>query len=104
MGGLLGFNSPPAATGGSLIPGIDPGNQANLTASDLLNEQTSADQLATLHVQMQDNAISTAQSIRQMIESTVQGVANQAISTSQAFIGDEISQAKKGISNSEKAV
>jgi len=103
MGGVLGFNVPPA-TGVPLIPGFDPGNQANLTASDLLNAQTTADQLATIHVQMQDQAISTANSIRQMIDSTVQGVANQAISTSQAFIGDEISQAKKGISNSEKAV
>lgn len=86
------------------IPGFGPGDNANLTASDLLNEQGDEDQLATVHVQMQDQSISTSNSIRQMIESTVQGVANQAISTSQQFIGDEIAQAKKGLENSGKAV
>ena len=96
------FGLPTTTTG--LPPGIGPGDQANLTASDLLNEQGDEDQLATVHVQMMDQGIATSNSIRQMIESTVQGVANQAISTSQQFIGDEIAQAKKGLENSGKAV
>jgi hypothetical protein len=90
--------------GGLTGSGIDPQDQAIMTGTQRLEMQTSMDQLAQLNVNMRNQAITTANTIRQQIASTMEGIMNQAISLASQFVGDEISQAKKGLENAGKAV
>jgi len=75
-----------------------------LEASSALETESEQDQLAILDVQANMERLTTQNTIRQNIMNTMHTIANQAISFSQQFIGDEIAQAKKGIENSGKAV
>jgi hypothetical protein len=84
--------------------GIDSQNQSIMTGTQRMEMQTSMDQLAELNVNMKTQAITTANTIRQTIASTMEGILNQAISLASQFVGDEISQAKKGLENAGKAV
>jgi hypothetical protein len=98
-GGSLG------GLGGSLgSDGMDPQDQQVMTGTQRMELQTSMDQLAQLNVNMKNQAITTANTIRQQIASTMEGIMNQAISLASQFVGDEISQAKKGLENAGKAV
>jgi len=62
------------------------------------------DELATIQTNIQTEALTTANSIRQTISSTMEGIMNQALSLASQFVGDEIAQAKKGLENAGKAV
>jgi hypothetical protein len=73
-------------------------------ASIALEEQTEQDQLAELSEQSQMERLQSEMSIRTAIAEAMHAIANQAISLSQQFIGDEISQVKKGLENAGKAV
>jgi hypothetical protein len=73
-------------------------------ASIALEEQTEQDQLAELAEQSQMERLQSEMSIRTAVAEALGAIANQAISLSQQFIGDEISQVKKGLENAGKAV
>jgi hypothetical protein len=73
-------------------------------ASVALEEQTEQDQLAELSEQSQMERLQSEMSIRTAVAEAMHAIANQAISLSQQFIGDEISQVKKGLENAGKAV
>jgi hypothetical protein len=83
---------------------VDPAALAALQGALALETQTAGDQLATLNAQSAIESLNTQASIRQQIMAAMEAIANQAKSLSQQFIGDEISEAKKGVENAGKAV
>lgn len=95
-----GAQSPPSLS----APDSGPLSKEQLNSATQLESQTSSDNIATTENQAHNEALNTANSIRQSTQSTLEGISNQAVSLSQQFIGDEISQAKKSIENSGKGV
>ncbi len=85
-------------------PNNDPQSMAVLRGQGQLFSQQTADEVAQLRLQSQNEALATAGSIRQDIQSTMHTLANQAESSSHQFVGDEVAQAKKGLDESGKAV
>jgi hypothetical protein len=86
------------------VPEYDPLATQNLEASSALESQSEQDQLAQTLEQANMEKLQTENSIRMSIMEAIHAIANQAISFSQQFIGDEIAQTKKGLENSGKAV
>jgi hypothetical protein len=86
------------------VPEYDPLANELLDASSAMESETEQDQLAQLNEQANLERLQTEMSIRTSIAEAMHAIANQAISLSQQFIGDEISQTKKGLENSGKAV
>jgi len=86
------------------VPEYDPLANQMLDAASALETQTEQDGLAELEEQANMERLQTEMSIRTSIAEAMHAIANQAISLSQQFIGDEISQTKKGVENSGKAV
>ncbi len=64
----------------------------------------SQNDLATINEQLQMQRLQTANSIRTAIEQAMHTMAQQAISFSNQIVSDEVSQTKKSLQNSEKAV
>lgn len=86
------------------VPEYDPLGTEVMDAASSLETETEDDQLAELNEQANMERLQTEMSIRTAIAEAMHAIANQAISLSQQFIGDEISQTKKGNENSGKAV
>ncbi len=93
----------------SPVPAVppDPGQQIaqeQQTAMQQLNIQSAVGQLAQTETAIWAQAVQTRETIEQTREGATMTMAQEAISTSQQEIDDQIKQAKKSLSNSSDAV